>query len=203
VEDEPKTGRRRPSVPPPDDSGAAPGGRASYRIVIALLWVAVQVTLVMTAGRRTDGAFGFRMFSESSTLKLALYREVETLDGGRARIHVEDGVWTARGGDGANHRLTWYDRIPTPYWLFDQEMHAPYGASTQLARLSSALDDLASHVSIADDLETRRFVLDVTVRRNGREPVAHQLASHERALPPAPLARPTHPPALPANDGGT
>jgi hypothetical protein len=91
-------------------------------------------------------------------------------------------VWIARGSDGANHRLTWYDRIPTPYWIFDQEMFASYGAATQLARLTAALDDLAGHVPATEDVETRRFILDVTVRRNGREPVVHQLTSRERVL---------------------
>jgi hypothetical protein len=174
----PSTAPPRPSLPP-----SAQNGRANYRLLVGFAWVVLQLTLVMTAGRRSDGAFGFRMFSESSTLKLSLYREVDAPDGKRTRVHVDGGVWTARAADGTNHRLSWYDRVPIPYWIFDQEMHASYGAAAQLSRLAGALDDLASHVPASDDLETRHFILDVAVRRNGREPVIHQLASHERALP--------------------
>ncbi len=136
------------------------------------------MALVLTADRRSDGAFGFRMFSESSSLKLVLYREVEREGGGLTRVHVDDGVWMARSEDGTVHRLTWYDRVPAPFWAFDREMHASYGAATQLSRLRGALDDVASHVP--NDAETRRFVLEVTVRRNGREPVVHRLVSQER-----------------------
>jgi hypothetical protein len=139
----------------------------------------LQVALVVTADRRIDGAFGFRMFSESASIKVALYREIDG-PSGRSRVHVDAGVWSAHASDGTVHRLTWYDRVPTPYWLFDREMHASYGAATQLARLQGALDDVASHVP--DDAETRVFSLDVIVRRNGREPVLHRLTSHERAI---------------------
>lgn len=180
MEEEPTAANEPPARQDARDGGTAPG--ANYRILAAILWVVVQAALVITANRRVDGAFGFRMFSESSTIKLALYREIGGPGGVRSRVRVEDGVWKARGGDGANHRLTWYDRVPTPYWIFDQEMHASYGAATQLARLSAALDDLAGHVPAAEDVETRRFILDVTVRRNGREPVVHELTSRERVL---------------------
>ncbi|HVH47356.1 MAG TPA: hypothetical protein VM925_33705 [Labilithrix sp.] len=174
---------RPPSLAPPPPSG---GPRANYRIFLAIFWVAVQAVLVVTADRRSDGAFGFRMFSESSSIKLALYREVDGPDGRRVRVHVDDGVWSARARDGRNHRHTWYDRVPMPYWVFDREMHASYGAAAQLSRLQGALDDVVGHLSADDDLETRRLVLDVTVRRNGRDPVVHQLSSRERvAFEPA------------------
>lgn len=136
-----------------------------------------------------DGAFGFRMSNESSTIKLALYREVDDPSsappsghaGQSTRVHVDGGVWSAEAADGSVHRHTWYDRVPMPYWVFDREMHTSYGASTQLDRLQSALDDVASHVP--DDTETRRFILEVTVRKNGREPVVYRLMSRERVLP--------------------
>jgi hypothetical protein len=162
----------RPSAPPPPPAGT--GSTFNYRILFAALWIASQVALVVTADRRIDGAFGFRMFAESSSIKLVLYRE---LDSGK-RVHVDGGVWTARSVDGTIHRLTWYDRVPMPYWIFDQDMHASYGAGTQLWRLQGALDDVATH--IPNDAETRRFVLDVTVKKNGHEPVVHQLTSRER-----------------------
>ena len=176
----------RPSRPPspsrPAEGGTGP--RTNYRILVALVWVVVQATLVLTADRRVDAAFGFRMFSESASLKLTLFREVDGPDGKRVRVHVDSGMWTAHASDGAIHRLSWYDRVPLPYWIFDQEMHASYGAGTQLSRLTGALDDLATHIPATDDLDTRRFILDVAVRRNGREPVIHELTSRERALPP-------------------
>jgi hypothetical protein len=176
VEDGPKdpaprlSGRptERPSVPQIASNG---------RIVFAALWIAVQLALVLTADRREGGAFGFRMFSESSTLKLSLYREVQG-----TRIHVEGGAWNARSNDGSLHRVSWYDRVPSPYWVFDQEMHASYGAKAQLARLSRALDDVATH--IPSDDETSRLVLDVWIRKNGREPVLQTLVSRPRGGEP-------------------
>jgi hypothetical protein len=166
------------AAPPP-----SPRSRStSYRIAVAALWIGVQVTLILTADRRPDEAFGFRMFNESSTIRVALYREIDAPGGGRDRVHVDGGVWSARGADGLTHRLTWYDRVPTPYWAFDQEMHASYGAGAELARLSSALEDVASHLAAGDDRETRRLLLEVTIRRNGREPVVRALASRERTL---------------------
>lgn len=117
------------------------------------------------------------MFSESSSMKLVLYREVDG-ESGPKRVHVDGGIWMAASSDGRIHRLTWYDRVPAPFWVFDQEMNASYGAATQLSRLQGALDDVASHVP--NDAETRRFTLDVTMRRNGREPVVHRLVSRDR-----------------------
>jgi hypothetical protein len=168
----------RPSIPP----GTGPS--RNYRIAIAAVWLGVQAALVLTAGQRADGAFGFRMFSESSTITLALYREVDGPAGVRTRVHVDGGVWNAHSADGVVHRLTWYDRVPTPYWAFDQETHASYGARAQLERLQAALEDVAAHVP--NDAETRRFVLAVTVRRNGREPVVEELVSSERPARRAP-----------------
>ncbi|MBX3223145.1 MAG: hypothetical protein KF795_21715 [Labilithrix sp.] len=178
----PEVPSKRASTPP--SRPPADGRSAHWRLLVALVWIAAQATLVVTAGRRSDGAFGFRMFSESSTMRLVLHREIDDgIGGARVRVHVDDGVWSARAEDGTNHRLTWYDRVPAPYWVFDREMHASYGAAAQLERLQAALDDVASHLPTSDDLETRRFVLDVTVRRNGREPVVHHLTSRERLLP--------------------
>lgn len=153
--------------------------RKNFRVLFALLWIGLQVGLILTAGRRADGAFGFRMFPESSSMKVVLYRELAN----GQRVHAEQGVWTAHSSNGVNHRLTWYDRVPIPYWVFDQEMAASYGAAAQLVRLQAALDDVATHMP--DDAETKRFFLDVTMRRNGREAVTHHLESRER-----PEARP-------------
>jgi len=117
------------------------------------------------------------MFPESSSIKVVLYREVDG-EGGRTQVHVDDGVWSARDAGGMARRFNWYERVRTPYWAFDRETHASYGAAAQLTRLQAAVDDVAAH--IPDDAETRRLIVEVTVRRNGREPQVHRLTSPER-----------------------
>lgn len=135
---------------------------------------------MITADRRSDAAFGFRMFTESSSIRMSLYREVAGEDGQRTRVHVEDGVWSANDAGGLRRRFAWTDRVRrNELALFDKETSAKYGVAATLARLQAALDDVATHT--ADDADTRRFLLDVTVRRNGREPYVVHLASAERA----------------------
>ncbi len=136
---------------------------------------------MLTAGRRVDAAFAFRMFGESSTVRVALYREVLGADGKHNRVHVDDGVWSANDAGGLTRRFAWSDRVRR-YELarFDTETSAKYGVDATLARLQAALDDVATHT--ADDADTRRFFLDVTVRRNGREPYVVHLASAERGV---------------------
>jgi hypothetical protein len=183
--DEPLKPSVPPAVPPPPrpssrPSSAPPGPFTRIgRLLFAAAWIATQLVLILTADRRPDGAFGFRMFPDSSSIKVVLYREVEGEEGQRTQVHVEDGVWSARDAGGMVRRFSWYERVRSPYWAFDREMHASYGAAAQLVRLQSAVDDVATH--IPDDAETRRLVLEVTVRRNGREPVLHRILSPERA----------------------
>jgi hypothetical protein len=168
------------SSQPPRASLPPPPSRGWWRILFGFVWVSAQVALVITADRRPDGAFGFRMFSESSTIKIVLYREVAAEDGQRRRIHVEDGVWSAHDAGGLKRRFAWTDRVRRrELALFDTEMSTKYGTNAQLARLQAALDDVATHTP--DDAETRRFLLDVTVRKNGGEPYVVHLASAERA----------------------
>lgn len=178
MEDEPKPETPRASLAPRPSLPPGSGPAHNWRILFAIGWVAAQIALIFTAGRRYDNAFGFRMFPESSAMTLVLYREVEGPNGTRERVHVNDGIWGAKNLDGRVHRFSWYDRVPAPVWVFDREMSASYGAQTQLARLQLALDDVASHVN--DDTETLRFDLDVTMKRNGREAVVHHLLSRER-----------------------
>jgi hypothetical protein len=149
-------------------------------VVFAIAWIGVQGSLILTAGRRPDGAFGFRMFQESSTLKVSLYREIAGEEGRRTRVQVVDGTWTARDAGGMQRRFAWTDRIRRrDLAIFDAEISAGYGAAAQVARWQAALDDVATHTP--DDAETRRLLLDITVRRNGREPYVVRLASAERA----------------------
>jgi len=151
--------------------------KGALRLLFTALWLALQFTLVLTADRRPDGAFGFRMFSESSTLRLVLYREVAS----GALVRVDDGTWLANDGAGVAHRFSWYDRVKRPEMgVFNREISASYGAEAQVERLRAALVDLASHVP--DDAETRRFLLEATIRRNGREPYVVRLWSAGRPV---------------------
>ena len=143
------------------------------------MWLGAQIALVLTAARRPDGAFGFRMFMDSSTVKMTLYREVIDGDGHRARVRVEDGVWSAGDAGGLRRSFRWTDRVRRrELAVFDTETSTKYGATAHLARLQSALDDVASHTP--DDADTKRFLLDVTLRLNGREPEVIHLTSAER-----------------------
>lgn len=152
------------------------------RLAFAVLWVGLQITLVLTASRRADAAFGFRMFSESSTLRVSLAREVAGTDGRWTRVHVDDGTWVARDARGVPHRFAWSDRVRRPELsAFDVEIPASLGARAQVARFKAALDDVTSHLEL--DAETHRLLLDIDVRRNGRETSVVHLTGPERAVP--------------------
>jgi hypothetical protein len=122
------------------------------------------------------------MFAEMSTISVHLTREVATPFGPRV-MPVEGGEWTARDRDGNSHRLRWRDRVIEPNLsTFDSTMQASYSASAQLARWRAALDDVAAHE--AEDFDTRRFFLDVTLRRNGHEAQTFHFASAPRETRP-------------------
>jgi hypothetical protein len=143
------------------------------RVVFAVTWIGLQAGLILTARSRPDGAFGFRMFSESTTIKVSLYREVAG-----KRVHVEDGRWSARDVSGQLKRFSWHDRVMPNVAIFDVEWAAAYGEAAQLVRWQGALDDVFAHTS--EDTETQRLVLDIVVKKNGREPHAVTLTSAER-----------------------
>ena len=154
------------------------------RLVFAAAWLLAQGALIATAGTRPDHAFGFQMFSESSTLEIHLARKVD--DGGAGEeargtrlVPVKDGTWVAHDRDGNPRRIRWRERVHDPgLGAFDVTIHASYGSAAQLARLQAALDDVARH--IPEDAETRGLVADVTVRKNGHDPVVIHLASAPR-----------------------
>lgn len=146
------------------------------RIAFAVAWIGLQGGLILTANRRPDGAFGFRMFSESTTIKVSLYREIA---GGR--VHVDDGKWSAHDAAGQVKRFSWNDRVMPNLAVFDVEWAAAYGEAAQLARWRGALDDVFEHT--ADDADTKRLVLEIVVRKNGREPHTVTLTSAERGAP--------------------
>jgi hypothetical protein len=143
-------------------------------VAFAALWVGVQGTLVVTAGRRADHSFGFRMFPEATTLEIHLEREVS-----RRWVPAPGGEWNAGDGQGSSRRFSWHDRVRDPVLgSLDRRVFASYGADAQLARLQKALDDVADHVQ--DDHDTGRLRAQVLVWRNGREPTSVTLVSHRR-----------------------
>ncbi len=151
------------------------------RVVVAGLWVAGQAALIATGGMRPDNAFAFRMFSESSTIQIVLYREVEAISGeGTQLVRVgADGSWVATDDNGDPQRFSWRDRVADPTLSrLDVTEHASYGADAQLARLRAALDDVMAHTN--NDTQTIALVADVTVRRNGRPPEHVRLTSAAR-----------------------
>ena len=151
---------------------------ARARVAFAACFVGVQAALVLTADRRPDAAFGFRMFSESSELEPRLLREVDGPDG-PVEVHAPGGEWVAKDAIGVPHRLKWSDRVHRKELsAFDAVIHASYGAKAQIARFQAAVDDVAAHTP--DDAETRRLVVELTVRRNGRPGEKVRLVSAPR-----------------------
>lgn len=156
----------------------SPGGR----VVFAVAYLSLQTLLIVTAARRPEHAFGFRMFSESCTVRLSLLREVGAPSGhGTLVVPALRGEWTAVDADGDRHRFEWKSRVRAPLLSsFDFFFEASYGAAAELSRIQAALDDVATHID--GDAETHRLLADVTVKRNGREPSVVRLASAERTL---------------------
>jgi hypothetical protein len=151
----------------------APHGRVAF----AGLWIAGQVALILSAARRPDHSFGFRMFPEASTMEIHLLRELR-----RGAVATPRGEWDVVDPQGRSRHFSWRDRVRDPVLArLDRRVFASYGVDTQLARLQRALDDVADHVP--EDLETLRLRADVLVWRNGREPSAVTLESHPRRLP--------------------
>jgi hypothetical protein len=152
----------------------------AVRALVATLWIGGQVALIATGPRRADGAFAFRMFPESSTIRIDLSRDVVAQSGqGTVRVPVENGRWLARDEGGVLHRFRWDERVTDGnLFPYGQPVHASYGAAAQLQRLALALDDVADHVP--EDAETVRFVADVTVRKNGGPPEHVTLTSRWR-----------------------
>lgn len=157
--------------------------RIGARAAFVAIWLLGQGALVLTAGRRADAAFGFRMFSESTTLSITLSREVEAPTGeGTILVPIEDGTWIARDRTGLPHRFAWNDRVTDPVvGSLGVTMQAAYGGAAQLERLQAALDDVATHTP--EDADTHALVADVVLRKNGREPQNLRLTSAPRSLP--------------------
>jgi hypothetical protein len=147
------------------------------RVAFAGFWIAGQIALILSAARRSDHTFGFRMFPEASTMQVHLVRE---LRGGT--LPAPRGEWSARDAAGQLRHFSWRERVRDPLLgSLDERVFASYGVDAQLARLHRALDDVADH--IPEDGETLRLRAEVLVWKNGREPSALTLESHSRQIP--------------------
>jgi hypothetical protein len=162
------------------------GATIGARIAFAAVWTAVQGALIATAGDRPDAAFGFRMFSESSTIEIHLSREI--LDNGETRIvPVHGGAWAVadkENPDGPRQERFWKDRVHEPVLTeFDRAFPCSYSAEAQLSRWHAALNDVASHLQ--PDGETQRLILDITIHRNGHDAVVTAFTSEPVAQAPS------------------
>jgi len=148
------------------------------RVAFAALWLAAQAVLIATAGLRPEHAFGFRMFSESTTDVLHLSRR--TFDG--ELVPCEQGGWWTRDRNGARIYHSMRDYIDAPELSFyDVRMPASYGRAAELARMQAALDYVIAHLG-DDDRTTAQFVVDVALRSGaGAESQVH-LESRRRTL---------------------
>ena len=136
-----------------------------------------QGALVLTAGARSDHAFGFRMFPEASTMEMHLSREVQ----GRL-VPASGGEWSARDPGGQLRHFSWREHVRDPILAsVDERVFASYGADAQLARRGRALDYVADHMP--EDGETSRLRAEVVVWKNGGEPTTTVLESHARRVP--------------------
>lgn len=144
------------------------------RVAFAAAWIAGQVALVATAGMRPDAIFGFHMFPEATTMQVRLGRITKA-----GEQPAPGGEWSAQDATGQLRHFSWRDRVRDPVLSsLDARVFAGYGASTQLARLQRALDDVADHTP--QDAETLRLVAHVTIWRNGRDPATSILESQAR-----------------------
>jgi hypothetical protein len=148
------------------------------RVALAALWLAGQATLIATAGLRPEHAFGFRMFSESTTEVMHLSRR--TFDGDL--VSCEEGGWWTRDRNGARLHLSMRDYIDAPELSFyDVRMPASYGRAAELARMQAALDYVIAHLG-DDDRTTAQFVVDVALRSGAGAQSHVQLTSRTRTL---------------------
>jgi hypothetical protein len=163
----------------PGDLGFVELGRPA-RVAFAASYLSVQTLLVATGVKRPDHAFAFQMFSESTTVRVTLLREIEAPSGhGTWIVDADHGEWTALDTHGKRRSFEWGERVREPSLAsFDVTFEAPYGQNAFLSRFQAALDDVTAHLD--GDAETRRLWADVTVRKNGREPSTVRLSGPPR-----------------------
>jgi hypothetical protein len=149
------------------------------RVAFALAFFGAQLALIATASGRPERAFGFQMFPESTVVTQRLYREVGRPGGPTRRMHAPGGAWRARDEAGKVRDFSWADRVRF-YRInrFDETAFASYGAPAHRYRVRAALDDVAAHLE--GDAETRRLVVELDFRINGRKQPTETYASAPR-----------------------
>ncbi len=144
------------------------------RVVFAASWIAAQAGLVLTAARRPDHIFGFRMFPEASTLEIQVERMTDV-----GLLPAPGGEWSARDSGEQLRHFSWHDRVRDPILgSLEVRVFASYGVDAQLVRLQKALDDVADNID--EDAETKWIQADVRIWKNGRDPTTTTLFSHAR-----------------------
>ncbi len=134
-------------------------------MIFCVAFLALQVALIATAGRRANRSYGFRMYDESTSIQLHVSRVLD--DGGL--IPIEENSWDARDCDGTLRAFHWDDglRYPAPARL-DETMPAPYGRDSAIEITRAAMQWVAAHTG--NDCQTLSFVGELTLTRNGRLP---------------------------------
>jgi hypothetical protein len=145
------------------------------RVVFAVLYVGVMLSVVVSAQFRPDRVFGFQMFNESSTVNIHLFRRVRA----SARlVPLVNGEFTD-GPPGAPRLWRWTDRVHDPtLGRLDAPTHAKYGLEGQLFRLQFALDDFMTQLPRGG--QTLELVAVVDTVKNGRAPSVVRLHSVPR-----------------------
>jgi len=135
------------------------------RVLLCAVFFGSEAVLIATAGMRSDRSYGFRMFPESSSIKMHVSRKLD----GASLTPIENGRWVAKDCDGQPHAFVWGKMVkpPAPSML-DANVGAPYGVDSEVHRARDALRWVADHTP--GDCETRGFVAKVEARRNGRSP---------------------------------
>lgn len=137
------------------------------------LFFGSEIVLIATAGLRSDRSYGFRMFPESSSIRVHVSRR---LDDGRV-LPIEGGRWQAHDCSGGVHAFSWPKmvRFPAP-WKLDAEVGAPYGVESEIHRARDATRWVADHTT--EDCETRALVVHIVPTRNGTvlDPVDFEVA---------------------------
>jgi hypothetical protein len=143
------------------------------RTAICAVFFGSEALLIATAGLRSDRAYGFRMYPESSTIVLQVSRRLQSGE----TVPILDNRWQATDCDGKLHAFNWrkFARYPAPSRL-DEKFSVGYGVDNGVERSRDLVRWVADHTPL--DCETQAFVVHLEATRNGRsvEPVDFEVA---------------------------